>query len=288
MSADLQALVRQYVSERHDLADSTLPNVRWMLLSFVQHLGDEMSAGAITSEHVAEWLGSLECARGTARNRYSAVKLFCHWLIRKGHLQSDPTLLLKSPRQPRAVPRGLPADVVRRLVRALPDSRAMLIVVWMVQLGLRAVELTRIEVGDIDFDQRSVRIVGKGGYQRLLPITNEAWAVLVAYLVEHPARAGVLVRSFTEPWRGLTSPTVVRLVSGWMREAGVPGTGHALRHSTATHLLRGDRPADVRDVQAVLGHQSLTSTSVYLPHSDLPRLREVLEGRRYIACGDSS
>lgn len=85
------------------------------------------------------------------------------------------------------------------------------------------------------------------------------------------------------PWQGLKSATVVRLVSSWMRDADISGTGHALRHSTATHLLRGDRPADIRDVQAVLGHQSLTSTSVYLPHSDLPRLRKVLEGRRYIA-----
>jgi site-specific recombinase XerD len=253
-----------------------------MLLSFAEHLGTT-PASAITSDHIAEWLASLHCARSTARNRFSAVKMFCHWLIRKGHLQADPTLHVKSPRQPRAVPRGLAPEVVRGLVRTLPDTRAMLIVVWMVQLGLRAVELTRLELGDIDFEQRSVRIVGKGGHQRLLPVTEEAWAVLVAYLFEYPPRAGVLIRSFTEPWQGLKSATVVRLVSGWMRAAGVSATGHALRHSTATHLLRGDRPADVRDVQAILGHQSLTSTSVYLPHSDLRRLRQVLEGRRYIA-----
>lgn len=283
MSSDLAALVRQYVNERHDLADATRPNVRWMLLSFVAHLGDGAPASAITSERVADWLGSLQCSRGTARNRYSAVKLFCHWLIRTGHLQADPTLLLKSPRQPRAVPRGLPAETVRALVRTLPDSRARFIVVWMVQLGLRAVELTRLEVGDIDIDQRTVLLRGKGGWQRLLPITEEAWAVLVAYLVEYPPRAGPVLRSYTEPWKGIQPATVVRLVSRWMSDAGVQGTGHALRHSTATHLLRGDHPADVRDVQAVLGHQSLTSTSVYLPHSDLPRLREVLEGRRYTA-----
>lgn len=284
MSADLELLVRQYIRARHDLADSK--NVEWILRSFVSHLGDT-PAGAICQEQLAGWLGSLRVGRGTARNRFSAVKQFCHWLILKGYLQVDPTLYVKSPRQPRAVPRGLPADAVRGLVRTLPDTRAVLIVVWMVQLGLRAVELTRLEVGDIDSDARSVRIVGKGGYQRLLPITDEAWAVLVAYLVEHPAHAGALIRSFPEPWKGLQPATVVRLVSGWMRDAGVEGTGHALRHSTATHLLRGDRPADVRDVQAVLGHQSLTSTSVYLPHSDLPRLREVLEGRRYLSSSDT-
>jgi site-specific recombinase XerD len=278
-----QRLVYQYLTDRRaaqDLAAVTIPNVRWTLLGFMDWL-DDLPAGRITPAHIEGWMASMNVSRSTARNRFSHVRLFCRWLIRRGHLKVDPTLHLKAPKQPRPVPRGIAADEIRVLVRTLPDSRARLVVVWMIQLGLRAVELTRLEVGDIDFDQRSVLIRGKGGWQRLLPITEEAWSVLVSYLVEHPARAGFVLRSFTEPWKGLQPSTVVRLVSRWMRDAEVMGTGHALRHSTATHLLRG-RGVDVRDVQTVLGHQSLTSTSVYLPHSDLPRLREIMEGRRYV------
>lgn len=163
MRSELEGLVEQYLAERQDLAASTVPNVRWALLSFVAHLDDDTGAGGISSEDLAQWMASQRCGRGTARNRYSAVKLFCHWLIRKGRLQADPTLHLKSPRQPRAVPRGLPAEAVRHLVTTLPDSRAMLIVVWMVQLGLRAVELTRLEVGDIDPESRRLPSTGKRG-----------------------------------------------------------------------------------------------------------------------------
>lgn len=285
MSAtDLPQLVRAYVTERRqagELAEATVPNVRWVLLNFCEHVGP-VRAGQLRAEHVKTWMAASRVARSTQRNRFSIVRGFCQWLILTGHLRADPTMHLKSPKQPRPVPRGLPADDVRALVRTLPDSRARFIVVWMVQLGLRAVELARLEMGDIDFDQRTVLLRGKGGWQRLLPITEEAWSVLVAYLLEHPPRAaGPVLRSYNDPWKGLLPATIVRLVSRWMRDAGVRGTGHALRHSTATHLLRGDRPADVRDVQAVLGHQSLTSTSVYLPHSDVRRLRKVLEGRRY-------
>lgn len=284
-SSDLPQLVWAYVNERRssgELAEATVPNVRWVLLNFCESVGP-IRPGQLRAEHVQGWMAASKVARSTNRNRFSMVRGFCRWLILTGHLRADPTLHLKAPKQPRAVPRGLPADVVRALVQTLPDSRARFIVVWMVQLGLRAVELARLEVGDIDFEQRTVLLRGKGGWQRLLPITEEAWAVLVAYLVEFPPRsAGPVLRSFSEGWKGLKSATIVRLVSRWMRDAGVRGTGHALRHSTATHLLRGDHPADVRDVQAVLGHQSLTSTSVYLPHSDLPRLRAVMEGRHYL------
>ena len=283
-TSDLPHLVRSYVTERRlsgELAETTIPNVRWVLLNFCESVGP-IRPGQLRAEHVKAWMASSRVARGTMRNRFSIVRGFCRWLILNGHLRTDPTMHLKAPKQPRAVPRGLPADAVRALVETLPDSRARFIVVWMVQLGLRAVELARLEVGDVDLEQRTVLLRGKGGWQRLLPVTEEAWAVLVAYLVEYPPRAaGPVLRSYSEPWQGLRSATIVRLVSRWMRDAGVAGTGHALRHSTATHLLRGERPADVRDVQAVLGHQSLTSTSVYLPHSDLSRLRKVLEGRRY-------
>lgn len=286
MTPTLSQLVQTYVTERRlagDLADATIPNVRWVLLNFCEFVGP-VRPGQLRAQHVKAWMAASRVARSTNRNRFSIVRGFCRWLILNRHLRTDPTMHLKAPKQPRPVPRGLSADDVRALVQTLPDSRARFIVVWMVQLGLRAVELARLEVGDVDFEQRTVLLRGKGGWQRLLPITEEAWSVLVAYLVEYPPRAaGPVLRNYNEPWKGLQPPTIVRLVSRWMREAEVPGTGHALRHSTATHLLRGERPADVRDVQAVLGHQSLTSTSVYLPHSDLPRLREVLEGRRYIA-----
>jgi site-specific recombinase XerC len=283
----LEQLAYQYVAERRgrgDLAPATVPNVRYSLLAFCAYVGD-IPPRSLRPGHIEGWMASLTHARSTARNDFSRCRLFCRWLVRRGHLRTDPTADLRAPRQPKPVPRGLGTDPIRALIRTLPDSRARFLVVWEVQLGLRAVELSRLEVGDIDFEARSVIVRGKGNWERALPIVEEAWSALTTYLVEHPARAGPVVRSYNEPWRGISPNWVARLVSRWMREAGIAATGHALRHSTATHLLRGERPADLRDVQAVLGHQSLTSTSVYLPHSDLPRLRQVMEGRRYVDAG---
>jgi site-specific recombinase XerC len=208
-ASDLPQLVRAYVTERRrsgDLAEATVPNVRWVLLNFCEAVGP-IRPGQLRAEHIQAWMAASKVARSTNRNRFSIVRGFCRWLILHGHLRADPTLHLKAPKQPRPVPRGLPADDVRALVRTLPDSRARFIVVWMVQLGLRAVELARLEVGDIDLEQRTVLLRGKGGWQRLLPITEEAWAVLVAYLVECPPRAaGPVLRSCNDPWKGLHEP----------------------------------------------------------------------------------
>jgi integrase/recombinase XerC len=275
----LPQLVDQYVTERRDageLEPSTAANTRSSLLQFVRFVGDVDPAG-IRPDHVAQWMAWQPGSKATARNRFSRVKLFFHWLIRQGLLPTDPTLNLRAPRQPRSVPRSLPAETIRVAVEAAPDSRARFVLVWMAQLGLRAVEVVRLEVGDVDFDERTVRVSGKGRHERLLPITQEAWYALTSYLLEHPAPAGPLVRSLSEPWKGISANHLCRLVSGWL---GPAGTGHQLRHSSATHVFRQGR-ADIRDVQSMLGHRSLGATQVYLPFSDVRRLREVMDGRWY-------
>jgi len=273
MAETLTLLAAQYVRERveaGDYAPVTAINVRCDLQAFAKHAA--CRPAELTSSHVTAWLGHGSPARSTRRRRYSYAKLFCQWLVRNGHLAQDPFLYLRSPKVPPSVPRGLRVDDVSKLIVSLPDVRARFIVVWMAQLGLRCVEISRLELADVDVELRAVRIVGKGGWQRLLPITEEAWAVLRDYLLSRGLRPGRLV--------DVTPNHLSRLVSGWMKDAGVPGTAHALRHSMATHLLR-HQGADIKDVQAALGHQALTSTSVYLPFSDVERLRQVMEGRWY-------
>lgn len=272
MSA-LESLVWSYVRERREAGDyvpATAVNVRCDLLAFAALAG--VPASAICAEHVEQWVRSGNPARSTRRRRYSTVKLFCQWLVRRGHLATDPTLGLKAPRVPKPVPRGLPVEDIKRLVHSAPDPRARFILVWMAQLGLRCVELCRLELADISHEDRTVRIVGKGGWHRIMPVTLEASHALTGYLLERGLRHGPLL--------DVTPNHLSRLVSRWMAAAGVPGTAHALRHSMATHLLRVGG-ADIKDVQAALGHQSLTSTSVYLPFSDVERLRVVMEGRWY-------
>lgn len=275
----LPQLVVQYLAERGtsgELEASTLAGARSTLLQFCRFVG-HLDPADIRDEHVEAWMAAQPGARSTARNRFSRLKLFCHWLIRRGHLAADPTLNLRAPRQPRAIPRSLPAEAIRLAVEAAPDSRARFVLIWMAQLGLRSVEVVRLEVGDVDFAERVVRVSGKGRHERLLPITQEAWFALTTYLLEYPAPAGPLVRSLSEPWKGISANHLCRLVSGWL---GPAGTGHQLRHSSATHVFRTGQ-ADVRDVQSMLGHRSLAATQVYLPFSDVRRLRKVMGGRWY-------
>lgn len=277
----LPQLVRMYLRERRDageLAPVTVYAVRGNLRSFADFVGD-VPARQLRPEHIERWLASFHCAPSTRRQRFSQVRTFCRWLVRRGYLRRDPTADLRAPRQPRAVPRAYRPEQVTRLLEVCPDARARLMALLEVQEGLRAVEVSRLEVGDIDFEDRMTLVRGKGGRERILPISDETWCALEAYLRQWPAKAGPLIRSYNDPRLGICPAYVAHLVAGWLRLAGVAGGGHGLRHTMATQLLRGG--ADIRDIQMALGHASLSSTSVYLPFSDVKRLRPVMGGRWY-------
>lgn len=279
----LPLLARSYLHERvaaGELSPSTVPTVRWTLRDFGQFVRD-VPLAELSSRHVEEYLASVSVSRSTARQRFCTIRQFSRWLVRRGYLAADFTADLRAPRQPRAVPRGYRRDVVEGLLAVAPDARARLIVLLEVQEGLRACEVARAEVGDVDFGERTLLVHGKGQRERLLPLSGQTWAALEAYLAERPVRTGWLIRSYNEPWKGITAAHVQHLVQGWLRLVGVrSGGGHGLRHTMATTLLR-DAGADIRDVQLALGHANLQSTSVYLPFSDAQRLRSVMDGRWY-------
>lgn len=279
----LPPYVRQYIHERAaagELSPVTIPTVKWTLRDFAQFVGDT-PLGALSARHVEEYLASVNVARSTARQRFCHIRQFSRWLVRRGHLAVDITADLRAPRQPRAVPRGYQRAVVDRLLAVAPDERARLIILLEVQEGLRACEVARVELGDIDFVERTVLVRGKGCRERLLPLSEQTWAALDDYLAARPIKTGPLIRSYSEPWAGVSAAHIQHLVQGWLRLVGIrSGGGHGLRHTMATTLLR-DQGADVRDVQLALGHASLHSTSVYLPFSDARRLRRFMDGRWY-------
>jgi site-specific recombinase XerD len=283
----LSALIDDYLQMRlrcHEIEWLTARNDRCALRQFAVVCGDDLSG--VTPAAGRAWLESLDgLAPATRRRRFSTVRTFCRWAMAEEILTVNPLARLRSPRQPRSIPRALPVDDVARTLRACPDARARLLVVWMVQLGLRCIELARVESGDVDRANGVVRIRGKGGHERILPIVAEALDALDAYLDEEPPRgAGPLVRSRLHPDRGLDADTISGLVAGWMWRAGVKRrrrdgiSAHALRHTAATDMLRAG--AHLRDVQHALGHAHLATTEVYLPHL-VRGLDEAMNGRRY-------
>lgn len=280
---DLLQLAQAYLRERvaaGELAVETVPSVRWTLRHFAAFLAD-VPRSDLCGRHVEEYLASISVARSTARQRFGHIRQFSRWMVRRGYVAADITADLRPPRQPRAVPRGYRREVVDHLVAVAPDARGRLIVLLEVQEGLRACEVARAELGDIDLDERTLLVHGKGSRERLLPLSAQTWTALDGYLAERPIKAGPLIRSYNEPWKGISAAHVQHLVQGWLRLVGIQsGGGHGLRHTMATTLLR-DQKADIRDVQLALGHASLQSTSVYLPFSDARRLRGVMDGRWY-------
>jgi site-specific recombinase XerD len=277
----LGALALAYVDERRrrrELRPGSVSTTRYALSSFVRMTGWDLQVKRLRPSHVEKWMERGDHSPATLRNQLSIVRTFCKWLVKSGHIKADPTAHVASPRQPRYLPRGLQHPMVTTAFGEAPDTRASLILSLMVQEGLRCCEVAELQIGDVDFADRHVMIRGKGGHERVLPVTDETWQALCSYLSEHPAQAGPLIRSFARPHRGITSGHISVLVSEWLHGAGVPATAHALRHTAATDMLRGG--AHLRDVQTALGHQSLATTQRYLPLV-VHDLRKAMGGRRY-------
>jgi integrase/recombinase XerD len=209
-------------------------------------------------------------ARSAARH-LSAVRGLCRFLVRERELEADPTALVGPPKLGRRLPKVLTFDEVLRLLEA-PDvatrrglrDRAMLSLMY--SAGLRVGELVGLRLGDVDASRGFLAVLGKGGKRRLVPIGDVAIADLERYKKEARdavARSGETAL-FVSPRGGpLTRQGFFKIIVGYARAAGIvkPISPHKLRHSFATHLL--ERGADLRSVQAMLGHANIATTEIY-------------------------
>lgn len=276
----LDELVRQYTRERRGaghLAASSVPNITSTLHRFADSVSS-CPPGQVTRDDVDRFIGRPGLAPSNRRRELSVLRTFWRWLTITGRADTDPTVGVSRPKEPRRLPRGLQAVQVAAVLDACPDTRARLIVTLEVQLGLRSCEVARLRVEDVNPWEWTVRISGKGGHERILPVVDEVTTALRDYLAEHPATRGPLIRSYNEPTKGISATHTHRIVNDAFRAAGVPETGHALRHSCATDMLLGG--AHLRNVQAALGHANLATTSRYLPLV-VGELRDAMAGRSY-------
>jgi integrase/recombinase XerD len=215
----------------------------------------------------------------------SAVRSFHRFLLREGLADRDPAAGIPQPRLPRSLPRPLPVEDIRRLLEA-PDGASPLglrdraILELLYGSGLRISELTGMDVDDLDLEVGSLRVLGKGGKEREVPLGSFGRDAVGAYLSRgRPALAGAASRGalFLNARGGrLSRQSCARLLGRYVRLAGIDRrvTLHTLRHSFATHLLEGG--ADVRVVQELLGHASVATTQIYTLVT-ARHLREVYE-----------
>lgn len=230
-------------------------------------------------------------------NQLSAMRSFFRFLYRRGYILMDPAASLEFPRRDKRLPRlVLGEGEVRRLLEAASgkspfDLRDRAVLETLYATGIRSSELRQLTPYDVDTEERTLRVVmGKGRKDRQLPLTRTAARAIEAYLLKgrpYLARPGHAAKG--RPLRGgperflflsdqggrIQSAVLARIVRKYARKAGLKkhASPHGLRHSVATHLLRGR--ADIRHIQVLLGHRSLATTERYT-HLAMKDLREVI------------
>src|ERR687898_2743941 len=214
----------------------------------------------------------------------SSLRAFHRFLLRDGKISSDPTAGVIRPKLPRSLPKPLSVDDVARVLahpdRSAKGLRDRAVLETLYGAGLRISELVGLDVDDLDLQEGSVRVLGKGGKERDVPIGRYARDAISAYLTRVRPQI-VSARSRSALFLNLRGGRLTRqgctgIVQQHAAGAGIRKTvsPHTFRHSFATHLLEGG--ADVRAVQEMLGHQSITTTEIYT-HLDREFLKKTLE-----------
>jgi integrase/recombinase XerC len=305
LTPDFHALFDRYITflrVERNASVHTLRNYQSDLLQFAAFMekpGQKARACAVDVSQIDHhlihaFLSTLhrQHKKSSIGRKLSAVKSFFHFLLREGVIERDPTLLIASPKQEQPLPTYLPVDDMFRLLEAPPQEtpagvrdRAILEVLY--SCGLRVSELVNLNWAAVDVNLEVVRVNGKGNKERIVPIGRKALDALQRYREQISALVvskrklllsdGPVVPVFVNCRGGrLTTRSVARLVTHYARSCGIANktSPHALRHTFATHLL--DAGADLRAIQELLGHSSLSTTQKYT-HVNLDHLMQVYD-----------
>jgi len=237
-------------------------------------------------EHFAAFISDLGIGPRSLARILSGVRQFYRFLVVDGYLEIDPTELLESPKQPDHLPEVLSTAEVDLLEQAIDltkweGHRNRAIIEVLFSCGLRVSELTNLKLSNLYVDEQYIRVMGKGAKERLVPISPRALDELNYWFAD---RNEMKIKPGEEDYvflnrRGhhLTRTMILIMIKRYALEAGIKKTisPHTLRHSFATSLLEGG--ADLRAIQAMLGHESIGTTEIYT-HIDTSTLRqEILE-----------
>ena len=263
----LQSLIDEfltYLAEEKGYSRHTIRAYRVDLEEYNQFLTTRKRSGERKADIVAflAHLFDRGITRRSIGRKLSTLKSFYKFLIRTNRLEKDPTLLIKSPKQKRTLPPFLTIAAITEALSIPTNKRDGAILELLYSCGLRASELINLDLEDVDIENGQIRILGKRSRERILPIGRPALVALKEYLKvrgESDDPALFLNRS----GRRLTTRSLQNIVRKYLlRVASATGTNpHIIRHSFATHLLA--RGADLRSVQELLGHQSISATQIY-------------------------
>ncbi|HST70479.1 MAG TPA: tyrosine recombinase XerC [Solirubrobacterales bacterium] len=227
-------------------------------------------------------LSSAGAAPATVARKLAAIRGLYGFLVRTEKVGANPAELVSSPKRSEKLPHVLTTEQMRSLLERIPAhtplelrDRAMLELAY--SCGLRCEEIVNLDEGALDFETEQLRVLGKGQKERLLPVGEPAQRALRRYLDKGRRALAVDPREralfLSKSGRRLSNSDVTRRLGLWTREAALAAgvSPHSLRHSFATHLLEGG--ADLRTIQELLGHASISTTQVYT-RVDAARLRD--------------
>jgi integrase/recombinase XerC len=274
MTREVAAFLR-YLDRERNASPHTIRAYAADLGQFQAHVAEEIGVAARLEDvdHlvIRAFLARMH-RRGvkkvSAARKLATLRTFFRYLCREGILEQNPARALLSPRMERKIPAHLEESEVAALIEVPGEGdsarRARAILELLYATGIRCAELVGLDLGDVDLGARTLRVLGKGSKERIVPFGQPALASLIAYL---PARLNARPRSqalFVNARGGrLTDRWVRQIVTHRVKQVAMARrlSPHSLRHSFATHLL--ERGADLRSIQELLGHASLSTTQRY-------------------------
>ena len=303
-SPSITNLIRAYIESlavEKGYAENTCRGYRNDLEGFVAYLTQNHPGGnrrpptadcvkidGVTPIMIRGYLGWLhrKNKKTTIARKLSAVRSFFKFLVKRGVIDENPADSILTPKQDKTIPEYLPVDEMFRLLDSIQtgsilDTRNRAIFETLYSCGIRVSELVGMNLFDVDFAGSVIRVLGKGSKERIVPIGRKALAAIQLYREQLKNQWGISADHngalFLNKNKGrLTARSVARILDNLVRACGLlkPVSPHTMRHTFATHML--DAGADLRIVQELLGHKSLSTTQKYT-HVSIDRLMQTYD-----------
>ncbi|MBE6218575.1 MAG: integrase [Rikenellaceae bacterium] len=283
-----------YIEAERRYSPLTVRNYRRDIADFLEFIGvdkESFDPNAISRADVEEWIVYLfekrKLKAQSVNRSVATLRSFWKWMLGHGHANRDIVSVISQAKTPSRLPVFVSESRMEDVVALLRDDiatddferlRDAVIVLLFYTAGLRLAELANLKIGDISADYRTIRILGKGEKERIVPLIGRMGEILKKYFSQFSSqnicigqKKALILSKKGEP---ISERTIQRIVDRKLKGAGIQGktSPHTLRHTFATHLL--NEGADLREIQELLGHSSLKATQVYT-HTNIEKLKEV-------------
>lgn len=283
-----------YIEAERRYSPLTVRNYRRDIADFLEFIGvdkESFDPNAIARADVEEWIIYLfekrKLKAQSVNRSVATLRSFWKWMLGHGHANRDIVSVISQAKTPSRLPVFVSESRMEDVVALLRDDiatddferlRDAVIVLLFYTAGLRLAELANLKIGDISADYRTIRILGKGEKERIVPLIGRMGDILKKYFSQFSSqnicigqKKALILSKKGEP---ISVRTIQRIVDRKLKGAGIQGktSPHTLRHTFATHLL--NEGADLREIQELLGHSSLKATQVYT-HTNIEKLKEV-------------